>query len=814
MQDRDELLNAIAVTEAQITRLDKDRELAIQQLLELRSKLANLNEVEGQIVITEGAPQPLITKSALPEEKIQLFSEAFHGRDDVFARLWVSQKTGKKGYSPVCEYEWQPGICTKPLTKCTNCKYVPLSHEGIRGHLEGRHIIGIYPLRLDETCYFLAIDFDKKAWQEDAAAFLEVCKAMNVPAALERSRSGNGAHVWIFFSEPIPASLARRLGSFLLTETMSRHHQLGMESYDRLFPNQDTMPKGGFGNLIALPLQKQARQHGNTEFLDEQFQPHADQWAYLAMIKKLNAREVQLLVNEAAKRDGITGIAFISAEEENPPWAPQRAAKNPLLDLRGHLPSRLRVTIANQLYIEKSGLPSPLLAAIKRLASFHNPKFYEAQSQRRSTFRIPRIISCAENFSEYLAVPRGCLMALRELVEPLGISIECADGRFDGEAIEVVFHGKLTESQEVAVQELLQHDLGLFVAPPGSGKTVVGISLIAQRKRSTLILVYRQPLMEQWRTQLAEFLNIDLDAVGQIGGGKNSRTGTIDVAMLQSLVRKGQVDPLVSEYGHVIVDECHHVPAFSFEQVLKRARARYVTGLTATPYRRDGHQPIIHMQCGPIRHQIHPNSSSAGQIFKRRVIARETDFVFPVNDETPFQEILRAIAASESRNQLIFDDIMQALEEKRSPIILTERREHVEALRAKLEKFVKHLVVLHGGKSAKDRRAMQKALAEIPDNEERVILATGSYVGEGFDDSRLDTLFLAMPISFKGKVHQYTGRILRTHSGKTEVRIYDYVDSEVPMLVRMFKRRLATYRAMGYEEITQLELKAVDSQKI
>ncbi len=798
MNQHDNILKFLAEAEADLARLTNEHEHAVGRVKKLRAELAGLKAPPHNG--DENHTATPFSKNALPEEKVRLFADLFRGRDDVFARLWISKTSGKKGYSPVCEYEWQLGICTKPLTKCTNCKYVHLSHDVVRGHLEGHHTIGVYPLRLDETCYFLAVDFDKKSWQEDAAAFLEVCRAMKIPAALERSRSGNGAHVWIFFSEPVSVSLARNLGSCLITETMSRHHQLGMESYDRLFPNQDTMPKGGFGNLIALPLQKHARQHGNTEFLTEQFQPHADQWAYLASIKKLNAREVQLLVNEAAKRDGITGIAF-GSEEDNPPWILQHAPKKPLLDLRGHVPSRIRVTIANQLYIEKSGLPSPLLTAIKRLASFHNPKFYEAQSRRLSTFRIPRIISCAENFSEYLAIPRGCLTALREVVEPIGISIECADERFDGETIDVAFLGKLTESQEVAVQELLRHDLGMFVAPPGSGKTVVGINLIAERKRSTLVLVYRQPLMEQWRAQLVEFLNVEPNAVGQIGGGKNLRTGKIDVAMLQSLVRKGQVDPLVREYGHIVVDECHHVPAFSFEQVVKHARARYVTGLTATPYRRDGHHPIIYMQCGPIQYQIHPNSPGAGQVFTRRVIVRETDFVFPVNDETSFQELLCAIATNESRNQLIFDDIMQVLEEKRTPIILTERREHVEVLRAKLEKFVKHLIVLHGGKNAKDRRAMQEALAEIPESEERVILATGSYVGEGFDDSRLDTLFLAMPISFKGKVHQYTGRILRSHPGKTEVRIYDYFDSNVPMLARMFKKRLKAYRSMGYEQV-------------
>jgi superfamily II DNA or RNA helicase len=800
MNERDQILKAVAHLEAEIMRLKEARDRADSELEKLRAKLVELYDVESS------PAREQFSRYAPPEEKIQLFANLFRGRGDVFARLWESRKTGKKGYSPVCEYEWQPGICTKPEKKCTNCKYVPLSHEVFRAHLEGQHVIGVYPLRKDETCYFLAVDFDKTSWQDDAAAFLEICKSMNVPAALERSRSGNGGHVWSFFEEPVPASIARNMGSYLLTETMSRHHQLSMESYDRLFPNQDTMPKGGFGNLIALPLQKQARKFGNTEFLDEQFEPHADQWAYLALIRKMKLSEVQTLANEAAKNNRITGVAFSSPEEDDKPWIPRRAHKDFLLTLRGQLPPQIRVTLADRLYVEKAGLPSALLAEIKRLASFQNPKFYEAQKMRRSTFRIPRIISCAEEFPQHLAIPRGCWEVLQKLLEPLDVVIATTDERFDGESREAAFCGNLTAAQENAVGKLLQHDMGIFVAPPGVGKTVVGIYLLAQRKLSTLILVHRQPLLEQWQAQLAEFLHLPSEEIGVVAGGKKTRTGKIDVVMLQSLVQGSEVEQWVGEYGYVIVDECHHVPAFSFEQVLKNVRARYVTGLTATPYRRDGHHPIIAMHCGPVRCRI--DSHDTGLLpFKRRLICRETGFVLPDHQDAPHHEILHALMVNENRNQLIINDVIQVLTEKRFPLILTERREHLELLHGMLEKVVKNPIILHGGKSAKERDAIMQQLKDIPETAGRVILATGAYIGEGFDDRRLDTLFLAMPISFKGKMEQYAGRILRPHPDKKEIRIYDYVDSQVPMLARMFKKRLKAYRAMKYEEEEMLKLK-------
>lgn len=792
MNDHNQILQALARAEAEIARLERARDVAILKLNELRSQLENVGmpPVSSHVVSS-------ITKFSSSSEKVKLFADLFRGREDVFARLWESKKTGKKGYSPACEYEWQVGVCTKPEKKCTACKYSLLTAEVLQQHLSGKQTVGVYPLRKDETCCFLALDLDKQNWQDDAAAFLEACQSKNVPAALERSRSGNGGHVWIFFSEPISSSIARNMGSYLITETMSRRHQLSMASYDRMFPNQDTMPKGGFGNLIALPLQKLARKQGNTEFLDERFQPDLDQWAFLASVRKMTLKEVEALAHEAIKNNRVTGIAVSSPEEASTPWQAQHDNGNRLLQLCDQLPALLKIVLADRLYIEKKDLPSALLAEIKRLASFQNPKFYEAQRLRLSTLRIPRIISCADELPEHLAIPRGCLEKLRELLAPLNIALEISDERFNGNHLGARFQGALNESQREAVEKLVQYDCGVFVAPPGSGKTVVGISLLAQRKCSTLILVHRKPLLQQWQNQLSEFLKLDSHEIGIIGGGQNSPTGRIDVAMLQSLVRKGEVNPLICNYGHVIVDECHHIPAFSFEQVLKQARARYIIGLTATPYRRDGHHPIIYMQCGPIRHQA---SSQTSQILLRRLICRETNLVLFNEQQETIHDIFRALVMNEARNELIVADVLKVLKEERSPIILTERREHVEILRAKLEHAVPHLIVLHGGLSAREHEEILQRLAAISPNEQRVILATGSFIGEGFDDSRLDTLFLAMPVSFKGKLHQYVGRILRSSIDKHEVRVYDYVDKKVPMLERMFMKRMRAYRMLEFTD--------------
>jgi superfamily II DNA or RNA helicase len=459
----------------------------------------------------------------------------------------------------------------------------------------------------------------------------------------------------------------------------------------------------------------------------------------------------------------------------------------------------VRAVLAQRLFVEKANLPSPLLNEIKRLAAFQNPEFYKKQSLRFSTAMTPRVIACAEELAQHVALPRGCVDDLKELLQAHGVELQVEDRRQEGEALQVELKGELTAVQQQAAQALLQHDIGVFVAPPGVGKTVLGTYLVAKRASSTLVLVHRQPLLDQWVAQLSMFLGVKEKEIGQIGGGKRKPNGRLDVAMIQSLVRQGRVEDLVETYGHVIVDECHHVPAVSFERVLSEVKARYVLGLTATPHRRDGHHPILEMQLGPVRFAVDPRSQAARRPFDHRLIVRETLFRLEGGGaEAGIQGIYAALAADEGRNRLILDDVLHALEEGRSPILLTERRDHLEYFAEQLRGFVRHLIVLQGGMTAKERRELGARLAAVPDGEERLVLATGRYIGEGFDDPRLDTLILAVPVSWKGTLVQYTGRLHRLHPRKSEVRIFDYVDREVPVLARMFERRLRTYRAIGY----------------
>jgi superfamily II DNA or RNA helicase len=450
-----------------------------------------------------------------------------------------------------------------------------------------------------------------------------------------------------------------------------------------------------------------------------------------------------------------------------------------------------------------------LIARLIRLAAFQNPEFYAAQSMRRSTHDKPRIISCAELTSHHIALPRGCFDAAVDLFTSLGVSVSIDDHRFAGKPISVAFKGELRLDQEKAIAALSPHDTGVLAATTAFGKTVVAIRMIAERGANTLILVHRRQLMDQWVERLVAFSDLPREAIGVIGGGKRKPKGLVDIALIQSLVRKGDVDDLIGNYGHLIVDECHHLSAVSFELVARRAKSRYILGLSATVTRKDGHHPIIAMQCGPIRYSVSAKSEAAKRPFDHLVRARRTKFSLtgePDCARPTIQEVFQALVNNEDRNALIFDDILHALDAGRSPVVITERISHLEALATRLERFAKHVVVLRGGSSEKQRRETARRLASIPETEERVIVATGRYLGEGFDDARLDTLFLTMPIAWRGAVAQYAGRLHRLHHAKREVVIYDYIDDNVPVLARMAAKRRAAYQALGYRMSAAAEL--------
>jgi superfamily II DNA or RNA helicase len=743
----------------------------------------------------------------------------FRGREEVFPRRWENPKSGKSGYSPVCRNEWVRGVCGKPQVKCGECPnqaFVPFGDDIIRSHLTGKtagsaadFTAGVYPLLADETCWFLAADFDKNSWKRDVAAFRDTARAKGVTVAIERSRSGNGAHAWVFFEEPVAAGDARRLGALLVTATMDRCPDIGFDSYDRFFPSQDTMPAGGFGNLIALPFQSRPRENGNSVFVDDDFRPHEDQWAYLSTIHRLSRSEMLLIVSEAAAAGQIFGVQLPPTDEDNEPWTALPSRRNKEPPIEGPLPKSVEVVLGNQIYIDRSQLPPGLVYRIARLAAFQNPEFYAAQAMRLPTFGKPRVISCAELFSKHVALPRGCLDGLMDLLDSVGVAAALRDERQQGQLLAARFLGELTSEQSEAAAALLKHETGVLAAATAFGKTVVAAKMIAARERSTLVLVHRRQLLEQWVARLQSFLDIPPGGLGIVHGGKKKPTGVIDVALMQSVVRRGVVSDLVADYGHVVVDECHHLSAVGFEAIARAAKAKYVLGLSATLTRKDGHHPIIFMQCGPVRYRVDARKQAVSRPFEHKVIFRRTEFQLPRRrpDEQPaIQDLYAKLAQDPARNDLIFDDILSALEDGRSPVVITERKDHLDMLAGRLSKFAKNVVVLRGGMGARRSRATSAALEEISDTEERVLVATGRYLGEGFDDARLDTLFLTMPISWRGTLSQYAGRLHRRHASKRDVVIYDYVDENEPMLMKMATRREAGYRSLGYRPVRSAEL--------
>lgn len=761
---------------------------------------------------------PTITLSI--DERLRLFQSLFKGREDVFARRWFSKTTGKSGYQPVCINEWKQGICDKKRYRCAICpnrNFAPLTSQDMYRHLEGKDeyccdVVGLYAIMQDNNCAFLCADFDDKnckyGYKEDVLAYVGVCREWLIPYAIERSRSGNGAHVWIFFEAPLPASKARRLGNAILTEAMTHNGQMSFNSYDRFFPNQDYLPEGGFGNLVALPLQGQARRRENSVFVDNDFLVYKDQWAFLYNLKKIQESTIDQLLRLHYQEE----LGKLSMSSEHKPWVtplPQNITQE-------DFHAKVEIIKADKLYIPLKAVSAKVLNHLKRIAAFKNPEFYSKQALRLSTYAIPRIISCFDITNEYLAMPRGCEDATRSFLNDNAVTYTITDKTNHGNKISVSFQGEEREEQLETINALLPYTNGILHATTAFGKTVTAAAIIARKKVNTLILVHSKALLKQWHDRLTEFLNIDypkheeknkrgrrkvFSPIGCFDSSGNTLHGIIDIALIQSCLDEDGVKPFVQDYGMVIVDECHHVSSITFEQVLMSIKAHTIYGLTATPIRKDGHQPIIFMQCGPIRFSTDVKSQIAKQSFDRFLIPRFTSYNSILEDRLSIATLYKYLSEDEIRNNLIVEDICKAVNTGRTPIILTNRTAHVSVLAEKLKATIKNVISLTGAGTTREKREAMQRLQTIPDSEQLVIVATGKYVGEGFDYPRLDTLFLALPISWKGLLTQYAGRLHREYEGKKDVRIYDYIDIHEPICDSMYRKRLKGYAAIGYKTI-------------
>ena len=731
----EDLLLQLSSAHQEVLRL-KEENSALRKALEEKG----ITYVEESVVAESKRKE---SNNLSVEQRVELFRSLFKGREDVFARRWQSEQTGKAGYQPVCRNEWRYGVCDKKKYKCAECpnrEFMPLEYQHVYDHLAGAKencsdVIGLYALTLEDKCYFLCADFDDKScehgYKDDVLAFVGVCKEWNIPASIERSRSGNGAHVWIFFDDAVPAVKARKLGNVILNEAMNRNGKISFASYDRFFPNQDTMPEGGFGNLVALPLQGKVRMDGNSVFVDECFEPYEDQWLYLQYVGKMTELEVDFIVGQ---HSNLLGFGELSKTSDKKPWETPDANTLSANDF----PKELTIIKANNLYFPLNEISPKIQNHLKRIASFKNPEFYKKEAMRFSTFDTPRIITCAHFEDDYLALPRGCESAVMELLDEKGVNYDITDKCQRGNEIRVSFNGELYDEQQMALDSLLPFDNGILHATTAFGKTVTAAALIAKRKVNTLVLVHNKALLDQWKERLEEFLTLDyteedfpkkrgrkkaFSPIGTLCSTGNSLHGVVDIALMQSCLEDGEVKAFVKEYGMVIADEAQHVSSVTFEKVMSAVNAKYVYGLTATPSRKDGHHPIIFMQCGPIRFVADAKAQMERQSFKRVLIPRFTSYRH-IAEEQNFVQIAQCLATDELRNKMIVEDVAKALGEGRTPIILSSLTAHVQTLAEMLRSYCSNVITLIGAEKTKDKQIAMERLQKVPTNESLVIVAT------------------------------------------------------------------------------------------
>lgn len=777
------------------------------QFSDLERRLAALR-VENQrlrnlLRITDGVEPPpeqptlapadpaLVTNSSPPEAKLALYMRLFAARRDVYASYWENPRKGTKGWSPVTRDQFGKGSLwdRRPL---------PLTDQVIAHHLSHTDLfIGLYPLLPDATCWWLAADFDGPQAMLDAHAYVKAAASLGVPCGLEISQSGRGAHVWTFFTAPVPASDARAMGTACVHRAMGLRGSMPLASYDRLFPNQDTVPVGssGVGNLIAAPLNGRRRvERRTTLFVDlATWEPWPDQWEYLSRLDRMTPRQVAAV----GRRDRISVGPEVTRLEASPATA-----------VRPRPPAQVRATLGARLTIRDEDLTPALSAALRHAATIHNPGFYEAQRARRSTWNIPRFIQGFDvAVNGDLLLPRGLREQAATLIAQAGSNLNYEDQRSLGSELDASFLGDLDDRQITAVDAMLAHEDGILHAPTGSGKTVMACAVIAERAVSTLVLINKTALAAQWREQIKTLLGIK---AGQLGGGRVKTRGQVDIMLLQSLARlsPAEIAELTAGYGQVIVDECHHIAAGSYENVVSQISTAWWLGLTATPERKDGLEQVTTWQLGPVRHVITDILPSEDNLVtsydgpRREVQVHETGFRCPADLDLAqpgaITQLGGVLAADADRNQQIALDIAAALGQGRKVLVLSRRRDHLTALAALLPET--EALIMRGGTGAKALAAIRERIADTDPADPLLVMTTVPYGGEGFDAPIIDTVFLVGPISYPGLLVQAVGRALRRHEGKTHVIVHDYLDANVPVLKSQYSRRRAAYRQMGFLE--------------
>ena len=782
----------------------------------------------------------------ITKQHIQYYYHLFKGRNDVYSKRSgkVNKKTGKHGYYTQCWNFWKDGICPKKnhsqfnCGECQNQKYKELTGQVLYEHLIGARedasdVIGLYPMFPDETVNFLVFDFDchddkiggddganlESDWMTEVNAFRKICEINEVPVLVERSRSGKGAHVWIFFEKPILASVARRFGTALLSKGAESVNMKNFKYYDRMLPAQDHIPlntktgKPGLGNLVALPLQGQALKLGNSAFIDENWNVYPNQWECLKEVKKLSLETVEERIKEWSA-EGILGVLsneFEADTERTNDTKPWEKTKHSLH--KEDVSSVVEIVIADKVYIGTKDMKPRMQNALRRMAAFSNPDFYKKAAMGLSTKGIPRIVFCGYDEAGYICIPRALLDSVIDRFNEVGISFTLTDNRCSGTPLDVSFNGTLYEEQMRAAKAILEHDNGILAATTSFGKTVVGAYMIAQRKTNTLILVHNTEIQKNWIEDLNKFLDVNAELpeyktktgrikkrkniIGKLHAGHNSMTGIIDVAIFSSLGKGEEINPMLEQYGMVIMDECHHGAAQTVEDIVGSAKAKYVYGLTATPKREDGLEKKVFMQFGPIRFRYTAKERAEKQGIDHFVYPRFTRLVSTSNLKVT--EANRAVIECESRNEQIISDVVNCIQNGRTPLVLTKYKEHAELLYQRLQGKADHVYLLQGGGSRKAKDEMRIQMRAVPDAESIVLVAIDKYIGEGFNFPRLDTMMLTMPAAAEGNIEQFAGRLHRDYDTKTEVIIYDYVDSHIRVLEKMYHKRLRTYKKIGYE---------------